>query len=218
MKIGVSQEEIDGHTNATIRGAAEGVLLSAAVAIPGSLLLNRRWASFRALPLPLKVMGTVIVIAPCLSIQAERRGLEYDRAHWTGAGKMELDREAAEEEARWNALTTKEKIGDWATRHQYSIILGSWALSMAVAGGIISRDRHQTIPQKIVQVRMWAQGLTIGVLIGAGILTHSQRQAALEQRSRSVDHSWQTFLAEQARVKEEERRVHLNAPNPSYPQ
>lgn len=28
---------------------------------------------------------------------------------------------------------------------------------------------------------MWAQGLTIGVLIGAGILTHSQRQAALEQ-------------------------------------
>jgi hypothetical protein len=82
MKIGVSQEEIDGHTNATIRGAAEGVLLSAAVAIPGSLLLNRRWASFRALPLPLKVMGTVIVIAPCLSIQAERRGLEFDRAHW----------------------------------------------------------------------------------------------------------------------------------------
>ncbi|KAG1744497.1 hypothetical protein EDD22DRAFT_919326 [Suillus occidentalis] len=217
MKI-VSQEEIDGHTNATIRGAAEGVLLSAAVAIPGSLLLNRRWASYRALPLPLKVMGTVIVIAPCLSIQAERRGLEFDRAHWTGAGKWELDREAAEEEARWNALTTKEKIGDWATRHQYSIILGSWVLSMAVAGGIISRDRHQTIPQKIVQVRMWAQGLTIGVLIGAGILTHSQRQAALQQRSRSVDHSWQTFLAEQAREKEEERRVHLNAPNPSYPQ
>jgi hypothetical protein len=57
---------------------------------------------------------------------------------------MELDREAAEEEARWNALTTKEKIGDWATRHQYSIILGSWALSMAVAGAIVSRDRFVT--------------------------------------------------------------------------
>jgi hypothetical protein len=120
----------------------------------------------------------------------------------TGAGKWELDREAAEEEARWKALTTKEKIGDWATRHQFSIILGSWVLSMAVAGGIISRDRfvtslrrrffhvsdanmrrHQTLPQKIVQVRMWAQGLTIGVLIGAGILTHSQRQAALQHVS-----------------------------------
>ncbi|KAG1883863.1 hypothetical protein F4604DRAFT_267077 [Suillus subluteus] len=214
MKI-VSQEEIDGHTNATIRGAAEGALLSAAVAIPGSLLLNRRWASYRALPLPLKVMGTVIMIAPCISIQAERRGLQFDRAHWTGAGKMELEREAAEEEARWGALTTKEKIGDWATRHQYSIILGSWALSMAVAGSIISKDRHQTLPQKIVQVRMWAQGLTIGVLIGAGILTHNQRQAALQRRP--VDHSWQALLAEQAREKEEARLAHSNAPNLSHP-
>lgn len=54
---------------------------------------------------------------------------------------MELDREAAEEGARWNALSTKEKIGDWAVRHQYSIIMGSWALSMAVAGSIIAKDR-----------------------------------------------------------------------------
>jgi len=81
MKI-VTQEEIDGHSNATIRGAAEGALGSAAVAIPLSFLLNRRWASYRALPLSLKVLGTVLVVAPCLSIQAERRGLEFDRAHW----------------------------------------------------------------------------------------------------------------------------------------
>jgi len=81
MKI-VTQEEIDGHSKATMRGAAEGVLASAAIAIPGSMVLNRRWASYRALPLSLKVLGTVLVIAPCLSIQAERRGLEFDRAHW----------------------------------------------------------------------------------------------------------------------------------------
>ncbi|OJA16436.1 hypothetical protein AZE42_03806 [Rhizopogon vesiculosus] len=210
MKI-VSQEEIDGHANATIRGAAEGVFFSAAVAIPASLILNRRWAYYRSLPLSLKVLGTVLVVAPCLSIQAERRGLEFDRAHWTGAGRMELDREVAEEEARWKSLSTKDKIADWGSRHQYSIILGSWVLSMAVAGGIVARDRHQTIPQKVVQVRMWAQGLTIGVLIAAGVLTHSQRQATLQNRS--VDHSWRALLVEQAR-EEEEKRVRLNNPNP----
>ena len=126
----------------------------------------------------------------------------------TGAGRIELDREAAEEQARWEALSTKAKIGDWASRHQYSIIVGSWVLSMAVAGGIISRDRsvaplhrhlvspdacfvprHQTIPQKVVQVRMWAQGLTIGILIGAGILTHGQRQAALQNVSSELNTS-----------------------------
>lgn len=208
MKI-VTQEEIDGHTNATIRGGIEGTLLGVAVAIPGSLYLNRRWAFYRALPLPLKALGPVMIIAPCFSIQAERRGLEFDRAHWTGVGKLRLDREAEEEQVRWEALTTKEKIGDWATRHQYSIIVGSWILSVAVAGGIISRDRHQTLPQKVVQVRMWAQGLTIGVLIAAGMLTHNQRQAALLHRP--TDHSWQALLAEQAREKEEKAKAHLSA-------
>ncbi|KAG1733925.1 uncharacterized protein EDB91DRAFT_1057155 [Suillus paluster] len=213
MKI-VTQEEIDDHTNATIRGAAEGAAFSAALAIPSWLILNRRWAYFRALPPPLKLMGTVMLVAPCVSIQAERRGLAFDRAHWTGAGRMELDREAAEAEAQWNALSTKQKIGDWASRHQYSIIVGSWVLSMAVAGGIVARDRHQTLPQKVVQVRMWAQGLTIGVLIAAGALTHTQRQAALQHRP--VDHSWRTLLAEQAR-EDDERKVRLNSLSSSSP-
>ena len=38
--------------------------------------------------------------------------------------------------------------------------------------------RHQTSAQKIVQARMWAQALTIGVLVAAGALTHSRRAQA----------------------------------------
>ena len=34
---------------------------------------------------------------------------------------------------------------------------------------------------QIVQARMWAQGLTIGVLIAAGALTHARRQQALDE-------------------------------------
>ncbi|MBH0005030.1 HIG1 domain-containing protein, partial [Pseudoalteromonas sp. SWYJZ12] len=32
------------------------------------------------------------------------------------------------------------------------------------AGAVISRDKYQTTAQKVVQARMWAQGLTIGIL------------------------------------------------------
>lgn len=52
--------------------------------------------------------------------------------------------------------------------------------------------RHQTATQKIVQVRMWAQGLTVGLLIGAGILTQSQRKEAAAHRP--VDHSWKDIV------------------------
>jgi hypothetical protein len=96
----------------------------------------------------------------------------------TGAGKAALDEEAQQERAQWAQLSIRQKIGDWAVRHEYSIIFGSWALSMAVAWSVIMRDRYQSLPQKVVQVRMWAQGLTIGVLIAAGALTHTKRSEA----------------------------------------
>ena len=44
---------------------------------------------------------------------------------------------------------------------------------------------------------MWAQGLTIGVLIAAGALTHAQRKKALEDgpiHHGAVDHSWRDII------------------------
>ena len=52
---------------------------------------------------------------------------------------------------------------------------------------------------------MWAQGLTIGILIAAGILTQSQR--AQEHANRSVDHSWAEILQEQEK-EEKELKLH----------
>ena len=48
------------------------------------------------------------------------------------------------EDARWEELSTRDKLADWADRHQYSLILGGWASSLAFAGAIISRDRYIT--------------------------------------------------------------------------
>ncbi|KAI6169763.1 hypothetical protein EDD17DRAFT_30142 [Pisolithus thermaeus] len=210
MKI-VTEEQLAGHNRATYRGATEGFLGSAAFALPASFILNRRWSYYRSLPLSLKALGVVIIVAPCVSIQAERRGLEFDReVNWTGAGRMELDRVASEEEARWSSLSVKDKVADWAARHKYGIICGSWALSLAVAGAIISRDKYQSVPQKVVQARVWAQGLTVGVLLVAGALTHSQREQALAARKVPVDHSWQALLDEQEKERQLQKEAQLD--------
>jgi hypothetical protein len=211
MKVNVSDEEWRLVESVMFRGALEGAVASAAVAIPGFYYLHRKSAWYRSLPLPLRVAGVVMVVAPLTSIQAERRSLEFERRQWSDSGKLELDRVAAEEEARFNALSTSDKAFDWAFRHQYSIILGSWALSMATAGAIVAKDKYLTLPQKAVQARMWAQGLTIGVLIVAGALTHKNRQeaAANGMRRSPTDHSWQNFLEEQQH-EQETRKVTLN--------
>ncbi|ESK95087.1 ynr018w-like protein [Moniliophthora roreri MCA 2997] len=205
MKLDVTEEELRGHRNATIRGAVEGTLAGGAVASAAGLYMQRRWTAFRQLPPSLKVLGGIIVVAPLLTIQAERRGLEFDQAQWTDEGARILTEQEHRDAERWASLSFKDRVSDWASRHEYSIIMGSWALSLAAAGAIISRDKYQTVPQKVVQARMWAQGLTIGILIVAGALKHGQRQGAVKK---AEDHSWREVLEQQElERKEDEARL-----------
>ncbi|KAG2013252.1 hypothetical protein CC2G_010183 [Coprinopsis cinerea AmutBmut pab1-1] len=210
MKL-VTQEQFDAHAAASRKGATEGGIASGIVALAGSYWAHKRYPAYRKLPFSLKALGAVIIVAPCIAIQAERRGLEYDRSQWEGEGSRILDQKEVEAAKRWDKMSFGEKLGDWSFRHQYTLILGGWAGSLALAGGIISRNKYQTYPQKIVQARMWAQGLTIGLLIVAGALTQRRRAALAEN---NLDHSWKDVLDQQERDKflaEEYKKSHSTA-------
>lgn len=108
MKI-LTEEQVTGHNDAIFRGAAEGLLGTAAFAIPASFLLNRRWTYYRSLPLSLKVLGAVMVIAPLTSIQAERRGLEFDR------------------EVNWYVAVDPQALPVICSTHRLGRVLGEWS-------------------------------------------------------------------------------------------
>jgi hypothetical protein len=201
MKVNISREELEGFDRATIRGSIEGIAGGLALSLPASFAAQRYWPAYRALPIPLKALGVILVVGPAWAIQTERRGVEFDEQYnWKGVGRQLLDSAKAREASEWSGLSSSEKFSKWVARHQYKVILGSWATSMAVAGTIIMRDRHQSNSQKIVQARMWAQGLTIGILIATGIITHSQREEAAKHHS--VDHSWRELLEAEAQEAE----------------
>lgn len=65
-----------------------------------------------------------------------------------------IDEKALEQAKRWDGLSITEKLGDWAARRQYSIIIGGWATSLGVAAAIISRNKYQTFSQKVLSVDM----------------------------------------------------------------
>ncbi|PPQ83129.1 hypothetical protein CVT25_003706 [Psilocybe cyanescens] len=201
MKL-LTDQQREEHAAASRRGALEGALASGTVALAGSLWANKRWPAYQRLPISLKALGLIIVAAPCLSIQAERRGLEYERSQWEGEGLRILDEREIQAMKKWDSMSLSDKIGDWSYRHQYSLIMGGWAGSLAIAGAVISRQKYQTYPQKIVQARMWAQGLTIGLLIVAGALTHSRRVAYSKEDQN--DHSWKDVLDQQERDRKHE--------------
>ncbi|KAI0082489.1 hypothetical protein K474DRAFT_1655263 [Panus rudis PR-1116 ss-1] len=201
MKI-VDKETRDAQQRATIIGGAKGFTGGLAVALPASYILNKRWHYYRQLPPSLKAFGVILVAVPAFIISAEKAGQRFEREQWSDVGKMEIDEVHRREQQRWESLTFGQKVRDVAVRHEYGIIGGAWALSMATAFGIIMRNPYQTTAQKIVQARMWAQGLTIGILIASGVLVHSSRSKALDEgpvRHLEPDHSWRLIVDEEER-------------------
>ncbi|KAI0796807.1 hypothetical protein C8Q75DRAFT_846226 [Abortiporus biennis] len=201
MKI-ITPEERAAQQHATVVGGAKGFFGGLAVALPASYILQKRWHYYRSLPLSLKAFGVIIIAVPSFVISAEHAGLKFEKQHWNDIGKHEMDTIQAREQAHWDSLSIGGKIKDAAARHQYGFIGGAWALSMVGSFGIIMRDRYQTLPQKLVQARLWAQGLTLGVLIAAGIMTHARREKVFDEgavRHLTVDHSWKDVVEEETR-------------------
>ncbi|KAI0774130.1 hypothetical protein C8Q74DRAFT_811096 [Fomes fomentarius] len=225
MKI-VTKEEQDAQQRATVIGGIKGLVGGLGFALPASYVLHRRWPYYRTLQPSLKAFGVILVAVPAFVISAERAGFKYEREQWCVSltreslrsnacrptirhdqGKVELDAAQARQEAEWEGLSLGDKASDFVRRHQYGVIVGSWAAAITGAFGYIMRDPYQSMPQKVVQARVWAQGLTIGIIIAAGIMTHKRRsQDEDERRVRHlpVDHSWRDILEqerqEQARI------------------
>jgi hypothetical protein len=61
--------------------------------------------------------------------------------------------------------STKEKTMAFLSDNRYSIVFGSWVASMGTALGLVGRNPYLTTQQKLVQARVYAQGLTIAVVI-----------------------------------------------------
>lgn len=61
--------------------------------------------------------------------------------------------------------TNYEKFMHWGKENRYPIVGVSWVASMAVALGLVGRSPYLTTQQKIVQARVYAQGLTLAVLL-----------------------------------------------------
>ncbi|PWW76727.1 hypothetical protein C7212DRAFT_344196 [Tuber magnatum] len=58
-----------------------------------------------------------------------------------------------------------ERFKDFGRENRYPIVTASWVASMAISLGLVSRNRYLTTSQKLVQARLYAQSLTLAMLI-----------------------------------------------------
>lgn len=64
----------------------------------------------------------------------------------------------------------------WGKDNRYPIVGVSWVLSMGIALGIVGRSPYLSTQQKLVQARVYAQTLTIAVLIATATFEVGDRE------------------------------------------
>jgi hypothetical protein len=86
----------------------------------------------------------------------------------TNPEKRRYEEEVREQHRQLEAAKTRsQRLKEWAEENRYPIIFGSWVASMAIAFGLVSRNKYLTGQQKLVQARVYAQGLTVAVLLAS---------------------------------------------------
>lgn len=172
MKI-LSKEEEQAHYDATVKGGLKGGVVGLLVGSAAVYAAHKRFPTFNQLTIPMKTFlatssGTFAAI-----IQADRasRQFEWDR----DPQRLYKDRATRELEAMEQTKSEWERWKDWGRENRYSIVGVSWLASMAIALGLVGRNPYLSKAQKLVQARVYAQGLTVAVLIATAAFEMGDR-------------------------------------------
>jgi 3-methyladenine DNA glycosylase Mpg len=161
MKV-VSPEEEKAHYQQVVKGGLIGGGLGLALGIGGVAFASRRYPAFRGLTLPFRAFLVTSTGTFGAIVHAESYSNRFQRANHPMAGYQDASQRMLQIE-RENA-SAYDRFMTWGRENRYKIVTASWLASMAVALAIVSRS-PMSGANKLVQARMYAQGLTLAVLI-----------------------------------------------------
>jgi len=165
MKV-ISKEEERQHYNATVRGGLLGGAVGLGLGSAGVWLASRRYPAFRQLTIQFRAFMGVSVGTFAAIIAADRASRNFELARHEEERRYVNRQESLQEQIE-AAKPAWQRTKDWFGHNRYPIIFGCWVASMGIALGIVGRNKYLTGAQKLVQARVYAQGLTVAVLVGS---------------------------------------------------
>ncbi|KAM0205191.1 hypothetical protein ACHAPA_010650 [Fusarium lateritium] len=165
MKI-LTKEEEEAHYAEVLKGGVIGGTLFTALGIGSVIFASRRYPTFRGLTLPFRAFLVTSTGTFGAIVNAERWSIAYQIA-------QDPKRTYRDEAARTAQLireneSSYQRFLSYAKENRYQIVFLSWLASMGVAFAIVSRQPMNTA-NKVVQARVYAQGLTLAVLLVSAV-------------------------------------------------
>ncbi|KAL6453272.1 RCF2 Respiratory supercomplex factor 2 [Candida maltosa Xu316] len=118
---------------------------------------------------------------PTISIAAffaDQGSVEFDRImHQSEYQEAKI----LEEYRNWNKLSLSDKCFTVLNDNKYPIIVSAWAASLYGSWVFVNRDKIMDTAQKAVQARMYAQGITIVLLLGTILLAIKEEEIKKKQ-------------------------------------
>jgi len=140
-------------------GGSLGLVLGGA-AVYGA---HMRFPMFRSLTLPMKTFLVTSSSTFAAIVSADRYSRKFEEAR--DPQRLYRDRSSSDMDQVRQQETPFQRLKDWGRENRYPIVTGSWVASIAIAFGLVSRNPYLSGTQKLVQARVYAQGLTLLVLM-----------------------------------------------------
>lgn len=162
--------------SSVVKGGSFGTALGLVGGVAGVMLAARRYHTIRNLTIPMKAFlvtssGTFVGI---IAADHASRSFEAERNQQMQWYENREQRLRSEELAQ---LTMVDRALLWARREKYKIVGATWVASMIGSFVLVGRNPYLSGQQKIVQARVYAQGLTLAVLVAsAGFEISDQRK------------------------------------------
>ncbi|KAK9771062.1 putative HIG1 domain-containing protein [Seiridium cardinale] len=162
MKV-VSKDEEQAHYNAVLKGGFVGGSLGFGLGLLGVLGASKRYPAFRGLTLPFRSFLVTSTTTFGAIVNADRWSNDFHK-HNNPMNFYKDEATRAMEIAR-EQESSLERFQNWGKQNRYSIVFGSWIAAMGLAAGMVGRNKYLSTSQKLVQARVYAQGLTLAVLV-----------------------------------------------------
>ncbi|KAH6890677.1 hypothetical protein B0T10DRAFT_324917 [Thelonectria olida] len=161
MKI-LTKEEEKAHYSEVVKGGLIGGVFGLGLGLGGVYVASRRYAAFRGLTIPFRAFLITSTGTFGAIVNAERWSIAYQKAQ--DPKRNYVDNAARNAQLVRENESAYERFLEYGKENRYSIVFMSWLASMGIAFALVSRQPLSTA-NKIVQARVYAQGLTLAVLI-----------------------------------------------------